>query len=202
MMHRLNSWLVMALACVGMVSCGNSHKRTAEDAARKAATVKDTTLYARIDSHTGDSLYVTAIADGRKYAFEYADAMHKGHMAGEPNDGDTIATMPDFKQRKALSAINTTQLQGLWMDERDKSVGMRLTADGGAFSIGGGKEMLRAWHITNGKIMLTYVGSPENNTTEKSEAASIAQLDRITLALNFDGQLRVYKRQTKLISND
>lgn len=200
MKYRLCNYALAALACVCAVACGNSHKRTAEDAARKSKTVKDSTLYARIDSNKGDTIYVTALGDGRKYAFEYVTAMHKGHMVGAPEKGDTIAAMPDFKGRNVESAINTTLLHGLWMSEDNAGTGIRLTADGGAFSIGSEKETLRSWRISNGQIILTYVGSPESATVEKSEAANIAQLDATTLSLNFDGKLRVYKRQTQLIS--
>ena len=193
--------MLAVLACAAIASCGNSHKRTAEDAARKATVLKDTTLYARIDRHSEDTLYVTAIADGRRHALGYTEAMHKGHVAGELLDGDTIAAMPDFKQHKTKSAINTSQLKGLWMDESDRTTGMRLTADGGAYSIGADKETLRSWRIANGRIMLKYVSSPESDTVEKSEEATITSLDATTLALNFDGKLRMYKRQTGLISN-
>ncbi len=200
MKYRLCNYALAALACICAAACGNSHKRTAEDAARKSKVVKDSTLYARVDSQKGDTIYVTAIGDGRKYAFEYASAMHKGHLAGTPEKGDTIAAMPDFKGRKVESAVNTTLLHGLWMSESDASTGIRLTSDGGAFSIGADGETLRSWRISNGQIILTYVGSPESGTVEKSEAANIAQLDATTLSLNFDGRLRVYKRQTQLIS--
>ena len=200
MKQRLNSCMLAVLACTALFSCGNSHKRTAEDAARKATVVKDTTLYARIDRHSEDTLYVTAIADGRRHSFGYAEAKRSGHMAGSPIDGDTVAAMPDFGQHKMKSVINISQLKGLWMDEIDRTSGMRLTADGGAYSIGAGQETLRSWHIANGRIILTYVGSPESNTAEKSEEANITCLDAATLALNFDGKLRVYKRQIGLIS--
>lgn len=192
--------MLTVLASAALLSCGNSHKRTAEDAARKATVVKDTTLYARIDRHSEDTLYVTAVADGRRHSLGYAEARHSGHMAGEPLDGDTVAAMPDFKQHKMKSVINISQLKGLWMDELDRTSGMRLAAGGGAYSIGAGKETLRSWQIANGRIILTYVGSPESNAAETTEEANITCLDATTLALNFDGKLRVYKRQTGLIS--
>ena len=182
--------MTLALLCV---ACGPK-KRSAEDAAHKAAITADTTLYVRVDRLADDSAAVTALENSRRFTFAIKQAQQSGKLLGDAREGDTLAVMPDFKQRIILQGVNINRLTGLWMLENGKGSGMRLAKDGGAFTIGEQGVTLRNWRVLNGKLLLSYIKSDGSDYKERTDTSHIERVTDGELVMTLAGKQQVYRR--------
>ena len=105
----------MIVALTAMVLAGCSQKRSNDAARRKAATIKDPTVYARIESTGNDSISVALLADSSLITVGVANAAEHKAIAGELTLGDTLAMVLDDGGRSMVAGVNVSQLVGLWL---------------------------------------------------------------------------------------
>lgn len=193
--------LVIATLCLisALASCGGGKKTSKSEA--YVDTVPDSTLRVMLNKHTEDSLFVTDIETNGKHRFSYAQARLNGQIMGSLTDGDTLAIMPDFKQRTIRSSVNLSQLIGLWLYGQNQD-GFRLNPDGGAFAIGNqGEDVLRSWKVKNGLFILTYVKANGSDYTERGDTSTIVRLEDNSFTFVFDGKEHTCRKITGLITN-
>jgi len=203
-MYRMNktSLLWALLALLAFSSC-SSRKRSAEDAQRKAAPdVADTTLFARLDAVEGDTVRLTQVGHDRRFHFSVAECRDKGGLSGELNAGDTLAVIVRQQEKRVLSAVNVSQVAGLWLNEEQPGDGLRLTSNGAASWIGAKDVTLRSWRIGNGKFILNYIQADGSDYREIPDTAEIQQLDKDRFVVVFKDKTIHLKRSTGLITID
>lgn len=162
------------LAALSFIACQNKDKRALIAAANQ--TEPDSTMYVRLESHTEDSLTFTQLDSKRTRTMGYARAMREKMVFGDVTDGDTLAVVPQFKERCVLSVTNLSQLIGLWMFNDNSGGGMRLTADGAACNVGPASVSLRDWKIRNGHFILRYVQADGSDYALRTDSSRIVSL--------------------------
>lgn len=191
------SMVVLAVACLAACS---PKKRTEADAARKAAVTVDTTLYVRVDRLGADSAHVTALENSRRFTFGYKEAAQAGKLVGEVREGDTIAIMPDFKRHAVRQGVNVSMLTGLWMLEGGDGSGMRLLADGGAYTVGTNGVTLKSWRVLNGQMLVSYIMDDGSSYAELTDTSRIEVLEKDRLVMLLHGKQQTYHRNAGLIT--
>ena len=168
----------------------------------------DSTMYVRLDAVNGDTMNVVLLEDGTKMVFDFAKAKQNGAVHGQLNVGDSLALMADVKKKCLRSAINLSEMKGMWMVVGGKGDGMRLEADGQAVSIGNKDLPLSRWKVKNGMLILTYLNQSKNEDGEDgplvtlADTSEIVSLTKDSLHINVNGKLYVCVRQTELITID
>lgn len=139
----------------------------------------DSTMYVQLSSHTTDSITFVQLDSKRTRTMGYAYAREQKALIGDLNDGDTLAVMPQFSQKRIVSAINLSQLVGLWMYEKPEGCGIRLKSDGAACNVGpSSTSALRDWRIHNGKFILTYVKPDGSDYALRKDSSEIKMLTK------------------------
>ena len=168
----------------------------------------DSTMYVRLDAVNGDTMNVVLLEDGTKMVFNFAKAKHDGAVHGQLNVGDSLAIMADLKTKSLRSAINLSEMKGMWMVVGGKGDGMRLQPDGQAVSIGNANLPLSRWKIKNGMLILTYLNKVKNGENGDMalvnfpDTSEIVSLTKDSLQINVNGKLYVCVRQTELMTLD
>ena len=166
----------------------------------------DSTMYVRLDAVNGDTMNVVLLEDGTKMVFNFAKAKHDGAVHGQLNVGDSLAIMADLKTKSLRSAINLSEMKGMWMVVGGKGDGMRLQPDGQAVSIGNANLPLSRWKIKNGMLILTYLNEVKNGENGDialvnfPDTSEIVSLTKDSLQINVKGKLYVCVRQTKVMT--
>ena len=166
----------------------------------------DSTMYVRLDAVNGDTMNVVLLEDGTKMVFNFAKAKHDGAVHGQLNVGDSLAIMADLKTKSLRSAINLSEMKGMWMVVGGKGDGMRLEPDGQAVSIGNANLPLSRWKIKNGMLILTYLNEVKNGENGDialvnfPDTSEIVSLTKDSLQINVKGKLYVCVRQTKVMT--
>ena len=166
----------------------------------------DSTMYVRLDAVNGDTMNVVLLEDGTKMVFNFAKAKHDGAVHGQLNVGDSLAIMADLKTKSLRSAINLSEMKGMWMVVGGKGDGMRLQPDGQAVSIGNANLPLSRWKIKNGMLILTYLNEVKNGENGDialvnfPDTSEIVSLTKDSLQINVNGKLYVCVRQTKVMT--
>lgn len=166
----------------------------------------DSTMYVRLDAVNGDTMNVVLLEDGTKMVFNFAKAKQNGAVHGQLNVGDSLAIMADFKTKSLRSAINLSEMKGMWMVVGGKGDGMRLQPDGQAVSIGNANLPLSRWKIKNGMLILTYLNEVKNGENGDMalvnfpDTSEIVSLTKDSLQINVKGKLYVCVRQTKVMT--
>ena len=166
----------------------------------------DSTMYVRLDAVNGDTMNVVLLEDGTKMVFNFAKAKHDGAVHGQLNVGDSLAIMADLKTKSLRSAINLSEMKGMWMVVGGKGDGMRLQPDGQAVSIGNANLPLSRWKIKNGMLILTYLNEVKNGENGDMalvnfpDTSEIVSLTKDSLQINVKGKLYVCVRQTKVMT--
>lgn len=166
----------------------------------------DSTMYVRLDAVNGDTMNVVLLEDGTKMVFNFAKAKHDGAVHGQLNVGDSLAIMADLKTKSLRSAINLSEMKGMWMVVGGKGDGMRLEPDGQAVSIGNTNLPLSRWKIKNGMLILTYLNEVKNGENGDialvnfPDTSEIVSLTKDSLQINVKGKLYVCVRQTKVMT--
>ena len=137
--------------------------------------------------------------------FNFAKAKQNGAVHGQLNVGDSLAIMADLKTKSLRSAINLSEMKGMWMVVGGKGDGMRLQPDGQAVSIGNANLPLSRWKIKNGMLILSYLDAKadeENNVHFNTipDTSEIVSLTKDSLHINVNGKLYVCVRQTEIIT--
>lgn len=141
----------------------------------------DSTMYVRLDAHTDDSIRVTPLDGGHARTFGIAEARLNNTIHGTLTDGDTLAVIPRFADRRIASAVNCTEIAGLWLYDDGSGNGMRLKSNGTAGSVGdAGRYALRSWKIHNGAFLLTYILADGTDYRETADTAHIELLSADT----------------------
>ena len=166
----------------------------------------DSTMYVRLDAVNGDTMNVVLLEDGTKMVFNFAKAKQNGAVHGQLNVGDSLAIMADLKTKSLRSAINLSEMKGMWMVVGGKGDGMRLEPDGQAVSIGNTNLPLSRWKIKNGMLILTYLNEVKNGENGDMalinfpDTSEIVSLTKDSLQINVNGKLYVCVRQTKVMT--
>lgn len=166
----------------------------------------DSTMYVRLDAVNGDTMNVVLLEDGTKMVFSFAKAKQNGSVHGQLNVGDSLAIMADLKTKSLRSAINLSEMKGMWMVVGGKGDGMRLEPDGQAVSIGNTNLPLSRWKIKNGMLILTYLNEVKNDENGDMalinfpDTSEIVSLTKDSLQINVNGKLYVCVRQTEIIT--
>ena len=166
----------------------------------------DSTMYVRLDAVNGDTMNVVLLEDGTKMVFNFAKAKHDGAVHGQLNVGDSLAIMADLKTKSLRSAINLSEMKGMWMVVGGKGDGMRLEPDGQAVSIGNANLPLSRWKIKNGMLILTYLNEVKKDENGDMalinfpDTSEIVSLTKDSLHINVNGKLYVCVRQTEIIT--
>lgn len=166
----------------------------------------DSTMYVRLDAVNGDTMNVVLLEDGTKMVFNFAKAKQNGAVHGQLNVGDSLAIMADLKTKSLRSAINLSEMKGMWMVVGGKGDGMRLEPDGQAVSIGNANLPLSRWKIKNGMLILTYLNEVKNGENGDMalvnfpDTSEIVSLTKDSLQINVKGKLYVCVRQTKVMT--
>ena len=166
----------------------------------------DSTIYVRLDALNGDTMNVVLLEDGTKMVFNFAKAKQNGAVHGQLNVGDSLAIMADLKTKSLRSAINLSEMKGMWMVVGGKGDGMRLEPDGQAVSIGNTNFPLSRWKIKNGMLILTYLNEVKNDENGDMalinfpDTSEIVSLTKDSLHINVNGKLYVCVRQTEIIT--
>ena len=166
----------------------------------------DSTMYVRLDAVNGDTMNVVLLEDGTKMVFNFAKAKQNGAVHGQLNVGDSLAIMADLKTKSLRSAINLSEMKGMWMVVGGKGDGMRLQPDGQAVSIGNANLPLSRWKIKNGMLILTYLNEVKNGENGDialvnfPDTSEIVSLTKDSLQINVNGKLYVCVRQTKVMT--
>ena len=166
----------------------------------------DSTMYVRLDAVNGDTMNVVLLEDGTKMVFNFAKAKQNGAVHGQLNVGDSLAIMADLKTKSLRSAINLSEMKGMWMVVGGKGDGMRLQPDGQAVSIGNANLPLSRWKIKNGMLILTYLNEVKNGENGDialvnfPDTSEIVSLTKDSLQINVKGKLYVCVRQTKVMT--
>ena len=166
----------------------------------------DSTMYVRLDAVNGDTMNVVLLEDGTKMVFNFAKAKQNGAVHGQLNVGDSLAIMADLKTKSLRSAINLSEMKGMWMVVGGKGDGMRLQPDGQAVSIGNANLPLSRWKIKNGMLILTYLNEVKNGENGDMalvnfpDTSEIVSLTKDSLQINVKGKLYVCVRQTKVMT--
>lgn len=166
----------------------------------------DSTMYVRLDAVNGDTMNVVLLEDGTKMVFNFAKAKQNGAVHGQLNVGDSLAIMADLKTKSLRSAINLSEMKGMWMVVGGKGDGMRLQPDGQAVSIGNANLPLSRWKIKNGMLILTYLNEVKNGENGDMalvnfpDTSEIVSLTKDSLQINVNGKLYVCVRQTKVMT--
>lgn len=173
-----------------LASCGG--KQAGDN--RNVPEEPDSTMYIVLDSHTSDSLTFTQIDSKRRRTMGYASAKERHAVYGTLTDGDTLAVVPQFRQKRILSSVNYSQLVGLWMFEGGDGNGMRLNTDGAACSVGPSEITLREWKLRNGNFILTYVKGDGSDYAEKADTSSIKVLESGRFVFTLHGKTYTCRR--------
>lgn len=184
--------MLTSAVAMAMVACnggGNpAPQRTEADAARKAkADPTDSTMYVVLNAVKGDSVYVTNSETNRKMALSVKEVGQNGNSHGALTPNDKFALMVDLRGKMVRSAINMSELEGLWLLCDKSGNGMRLDEDGSASNVGElGGITLRSWRVMNGQFVVSHVKSDGSDYEEKEEKADIVLLsaDRLSLVMN------------------
>lgn len=167
--------IAMLCAVAGLMACTGG-KDSKSEIIRD--TVPDSTMYVVLDAHTADSLFVTNVETKGHRTFAHKAAVDGGKVYGSLTDGDTLAVVPDFHKRSALSVVNVSELVGLWFYENGGGNGLRLAYDGVACAVGESDGVtLTTWKVKNGAFILYYVKSDGSDYTERSDTSAIRRLD-------------------------
>ena len=153
-MMKKVTYLLLASLIVSMVACSGKKKRVEKV---EAPEEPDSTIMVQLQKVTDDSITFLQIDAKRTRTLGYADARRSNSVHGTLAVGDTLAVVPMFKQKLALSVVNVSELTGLWMFEGNSGTGMRLNADGAACDVGSSEVTLREWKLRNGHFILVYV---------------------------------------------
>lgn len=144
--------MTSALAMI-LSSCGSKQAQTKVETSEEP----DSTMFVVLNAHTNDSITFTQIDSKRQRTMGYAFAQKQHAIHGTMTDGDTLAVVPQFKQKRILSSVNYNELVGLWMYESGDGNGMRLDKNGVASTVGNTDNItLREWKLRNGNFILTY----------------------------------------------
>lgn len=195
-MKALFYTLCCTAALLLLASCGGKKKYSIPP-----VTVEpDSTMYVLLTSHTSDSITFVQLDSKRTRTMGYAYAHEQHALIGDLNDGDTLAVMPQFSQKRIVSAVNVSQLVGLWMYENPEGCGIRLNSDGAACNIGPtSHSTLRDWRIRNGKFILTYVKSDGSDYALRNDSSEIKMLTKDKLVYTLHDSVITCSRTDALI---
>lgn len=186
--------LVATAACTGGKDGGSETMRD---------TVPDSTMYVVLDNLTPDSLFVTLVETSGHRTFSHKAAAAGGKVHGSLTVGDTLALVPDFKQRSALSVVNVSELTGLWFYENASGSGLLLGRDGAACAVGETDgATLTTWKVKNGAFILYYVRSDGSDYTERADTSAIRRLDNGHLVFTLRGKAYNCVKATRLHTSD
>lgn len=188
--------VVAFFGLVLVLSACSGNKSSKEE----APEVPDSTMYVRLDSLSGDSLYVTSVESNGHRRWAYASAQQDGKIIGGLVTGDTIAIVPSFQTREILSSVNISKLIGLWMFEGRDGEGMRLEDDGAACGIGLSDVTLREWRLRNGSFILTYVKADGSDYHEIADTSHVEKLDDNEFVFTLNGTKYTCRRNSGLIN--
>lgn len=183
-MMKKVTYLLLASLIVSMVACSGKKKRVEKV---EAPEEPDSTIMVQLQKVTDDSITFLQIDAKRTRTLGYADARRSNSVHGTLTVGDTLAVVPMFKQKLALSVVNVSELTGLWMFEGNSGTGMRLNADGAACDVGPSEVALREWKLRNGHFILVYVPADGSDYNEKSDTSTIISLDKDHFSYTLNG---------------
>lgn len=182
--------MASALA-VSLASCGSKKAETEPEMLEEP----DSTMFVVLNAHTDDSITFTQIDSKRQRTMGYAYAKKQQAIHGTLTDGDTLAVVPQFKQKRILSSINYNELIGLWMYEGGEGNGMRLDKGGAASSVGNTDNItLRDWKLRNGNFILTYIKSGGSSYKELADTSNIVSLDEAKFVFTLKGKTHTCHR--------
>lgn len=200
MKMKYQTIVIVLIALVALGSCKN--KRSEADAMRKCGVVQDSTVYVQLLRMDSDSIDVFNYSVNSRYRFAYKDAKWNDHIAGSLTVGDTLAVVPNFKQRKVMYALNVSELLGLWFINGLDQEGIRFDISGGAMSVNTQKVSFRDWEFYNGRFILTYVKSDEKIYKEISDTSKIEVLNDKELKFTFQNKAYSCHRVKLLLRSD
>lgn len=176
--------MASALAMI-LSSCGSKQAQTKVETSEEP----DSTMFVVLNAHTNDSITFTQIDSKRKRTMGYAFAQKQHAIHGTMTDGDTLAVVPQFKQKRILSSVNYNELVGLWMYESGDGNGMRLDKNGVASTVGNTDNItLREWKLRNGNFILTYIKSEGESYQELADTSTIVSLEDSKFVFTLKGK--------------
>ena len=102
-MMKKVTYLLLASLIVSMVACSGKKKRVEKV---EAPEEPDSTIMVQLQKVTDDSITFLQIDAKRTRTLGYADARRSNSVHGTLAVGDTLAVVPMFKQKLALSVVN------------------------------------------------------------------------------------------------
>lgn len=168
-------FLLTGTLLLSMAACSSHKKRVAKE---EIPEEPDSTIMVQLQKVTDDSITFMQLDAQRTRTLGYAEARRNNEVHGTLTIGDTLAVVPTFKQKLALSVVNVSELMGLWMFENGQGTGMRLNAGGAACDVGPSEVTLREWKLRNGHFILTYVPADGSDYNEKADTSTIISLDK------------------------
>lgn len=182
--------LIVTLGFNACSGCSNSApQRTEADAARKAnPDPKDSTMYVVLDAIKGDSMYVSNMQTQRKLVYSTTLLKKTQQSFGTMKPKENLAIMVELNSKNIKSAINITELQGLWLLSDMSGNGMRLDEDGAASNVGDLNGItLRSWRVMNGKLIISCIKSDGSDYHEKEHKVDIHFLSPSKLTFGYNG---------------
>lgn len=168
-------YLLAAAMIVSVAACSSKKKRVEKE---EVPEEPDSTIMVQLQKVTDDSITFTQIDAKRTRTLDYAEARRSNEVHGTLTVGDTLAVVPMFQEKRALSVVNVSELMGLWMFEGGQGTGMRLNAGGAACDVGPSEVTLREWKLRNGHFILTYVPADGSDYNERADTSTIITLDK------------------------
>lgn len=189
--------LLTAGACEeGKKSNGTSIRRQVEDAMEDVET--GNTFTATVQSVSGDSMTVKDIVTGDVQTLCYGRAQVGNNFKGSVAEGCTLSVQSEPGTKDIRSAVNVSELEGLWIYDSAQRRGMRFGIDGSLSSVNMRNVSLRSWHIRNGKLVVYYVDMQQKARSEDEywvDESEIVSLNGDKLELRMLDTLLVCHRQ-------
>ena len=187
---KLTTLFLTTLTATALAACSGKSggiQRTEADAARKAkADPADSTLYVKLTSVRGDSLVATDQHSDAEVVLSVIEANQSGRVFGNLISDDTYALTTVAGKHTVQTAINLSQLEGMWLLADKSGNGIRLEADGAASIVGSLADItLRSWRIFNGQLMLSFIKNDGSNYEETEEAVRLVKLSTDALSMSF-----------------
>lgn len=182
--------LMLLVTACKHVGDQQSLKRTEADAKRKAEASKaDSTLFVVLNSYSGDSIWTTNQETRRELSFSITELKKKRKMSGSLTSEEVYALVADLKTKTVYSAINLSELKGLWLLNDGSGNGIRLNEDGAASNIGELDDItLRSWRIKNGQLVFSHIKNDGSDYHEAEETVDITDLSAQKFVFCYHGK--------------